>query len=70
MPDPAQNCIHNIFGNLGDVWSGINSMLQGRGVDFINTMGRVMLNTTPWAWAAASTSPRPPAPTRSPTTSA
>lgn len=46
MPDPAQNCIHNIFSNLGDVWSGINSMLQGRGVDFINTMGRVLLNTT------------------------
>src|SRR5690606_4272372 len=31
MPDPAQSCIHNIFGNVGDVWSAINSFLQGRG---------------------------------------
>src|SRR3546814_10729884 len=31
MPDPAQTCIHNVFGNLGDVWSAINSFLQGRG---------------------------------------
>jgi phospholipid-binding lipoprotein MlaA len=45
-PDPVQNCIHNIFGNLGDVWSGMNSLLQGRPVDFINTFGRVLFNTT------------------------
>jgi phospholipid-binding lipoprotein MlaA len=46
MPQPARTCIHNIFGNLGDVWSGVNSLLQGRGRDFVDTFGRVLFNTT------------------------
>lgn len=46
MPDPAQTCIHNIFNNLGDVWSAINSFLQARGHDFFNTLGRVLFNST------------------------
>lgn len=46
MPDPVQTCIHNIFNNLGDVWSAANSFLQGRGHDFVNTLGRVMFNST------------------------
>lgn len=45
-PEPARSCVRNIFGNIGDVWSGLNSMLQGRGHDFINTLGRVLFNTT------------------------
>ncbi|MCC2596182.1 VacJ family lipoprotein [Pusillimonas sp. MFBS29] len=46
MPDPAQNCVRNIFNNLGDVWSALNSFLQGRGHDFANTLGRVLFNST------------------------
>jgi phospholipid-binding lipoprotein MlaA len=46
MPDPAQSCVSNIFNNLSDTWSGINSFLQGRGVDFFNTLGRVLFNST------------------------
>jgi phospholipid-binding lipoprotein MlaA len=46
MPDPAQNCVHNIFNNLTDVWSALNSFLQGRGHDFFNTLGRVLFNST------------------------
>jgi len=46
MPDPAQNCIRNVFNNLGDVWSAINSFLQARGHDFFNTLGRVLFNST------------------------
>lgn len=46
VPSPVRSCVRNIFGNLGDVWSGINSMLQGRGLDFVNTMGRVLFNST------------------------
>ncbi|MDY3332117.1 MAG: VacJ family lipoprotein [Pelistega sp.] len=46
VPNPVRTCVSNIFGNLGDVWSGINSLLQGRGLDFVNTMGRVMFNST------------------------
>jgi len=46
MPNPVQSCIHNIFGNFGDMWSGINSLLQGRGRDFVDTLGRVLFNST------------------------
>jgi phospholipid-binding lipoprotein MlaA len=46
LPDPVQSCVHNIFSNLGDIWAGINSMLQGRGIDAINTWGRFLLNST------------------------
>ncbi len=46
VPNPVRTCVNNIFGNLGDVWSGINSLLQGRGLDFVNTLGRVLMNTT------------------------
>lgn len=45
-PQPARSCVSNIFGNLGDVWSAMNSMLQGRGHDFFNTLGRVLFNST------------------------
>ncbi|XVN75349.1 hypothetical protein AAEX37_02451 [Oligella sp. MSHR50489EDL] len=46
VPNPVRTCVSNIFGNLGDVWSGFNSMLQGRGLDAVNTFGRVLFNTT------------------------
>lgn len=45
-PSPVRTCIGNVFGNFGDVWSGFNSMLQGRGLDAVNTFGRVMFNST------------------------
>lgn len=45
-PQPIRTCISNIFQNLGELWSFINSNLQGRHEDAINTMGRFMLNTT------------------------
>ena len=45
-PRPVRTCIHNVFSNLGDVWSGINSLLQGRGRDFVDTFGRVLFNST------------------------
>jgi phospholipid-binding lipoprotein MlaA len=46
LPTPVTTCIHNIFSNVGDVWSAANSFLQGRGHDFVNTVGRVLFNTT------------------------
>lgn len=45
-PQPVRTCIRNIFLNLGEIWSGINSVLQQRQFDAINTMGRFLLNTT------------------------
>lgn len=45
-PAPARACINNVFGNLEDVWSAFNSLLQARGHDFFNTLGRVLFNST------------------------
>ncbi|MFC3340546.1 MlaA family lipoprotein [Paracandidimonas soli] len=45
-PRPARTCINNIFRNMGDLWSAVNSFAQGRGHDFINTLGRVLFNST------------------------
>lgn len=45
-PQPVRTCIYNIFLNIGDVWSMFNSAIQGRQVDALNTMGRILLNTT------------------------
>src|SRR3546814_14359167 len=35
-----------MFNNVRDIWSAFNSFIQGNGVDFINTIGRVLFNTT------------------------
>ena len=45
-PQPIRTCIYNMFLNIGDVWSMFNSAIQGRQVDALNTMGRILLNTT------------------------
>ncbi|GAB2912521.1 MlaA family lipoprotein [Paralcaligenes ginsengisoli] len=45
-PKPVQTCVHNIFNNVWDVWSAFNSFIQGRGHDFVNTLGRVLFNST------------------------
>lgn len=45
-PKPARTCIHNVFNNVFDVWSALNSFLQGRIPDGINTVGRVLFNST------------------------
>lgn len=45
-PEPVRSCVHNIFSNVSDLWSGTNSFLQGRGHDFVNTLGRFLFNTT------------------------
>src|SRR5690554_6189002 len=45
-PEPVRSCIGNIFGNLNDAWSALNSFLQGRPHDFANSLGRVLFNST------------------------
>lgn len=45
-PRPVRTCILNMYLNLGEIWSMINSNLQQRHVDAINTTGRFLLNTT------------------------
>jgi len=38
--------VGNFFNNLQDMWSTVNAALQGRGPDFSDNMGRVMVNTS------------------------
>jgi len=45
-PGPVRTCINNIFNNVGDLFSSLNSFLQGRGHDGVNSFGRVLLNST------------------------
>src|SRR5690554_6076481 len=46
MPQTVRSCVSNVFGNLEDVWSALNSFLQASGHDFFTTLGRVLFNTT------------------------
>lgn len=46
VPPPVRSCVSNFFGNLRDVWSAANSIFQGRVPDGINSMGRVLMNTS------------------------
>lgn len=46
VPRPVRTCVLNIFVNITEPWSGLNSILQERGHDGINTLGRFLLNST------------------------
>ena len=45
-PSWIRKGVGNFFSNLQDVWSSVNSGLQGRGADFSDNVGRVMVNST------------------------
>lgn len=38
--------VNNFFNNLQDVWSVVNTAAQGRGQEFSDSVGRVMVNST------------------------
>lgn len=46
LPSFAQTGINNFFGNLGDVWTAVNQLLQGRGADGVSDIMRVAVNST------------------------
>ncbi len=46
VPSPARNGVANFFGNIADVFIGVNNVFQGKMPDAINDFGRVMVNTT------------------------
>ncbi len=46
VPTPVQHGVGNFFGNLGDIWSSINQLLQGRVEQGVSTFMRVAINTT------------------------
>ena len=38
--------IGNFFGNIADIWTALNNFLQGKGVQGVSDVGRVIVNTT------------------------
>ena len=46
VPHPVRDCVSNFFGNLGDVPSTINSVLQGKFKEAATDACRVLVNTT------------------------
>ena len=45
-PSFVRKGLNNFFGNIGDVWTGVNQLLQGKPHEAINDLGRVMVNST------------------------
>lgn len=46
VPDPIRKSIGGVFGNLDDVYSGLNHGLQGNGQQAGRDFSRVLINTT------------------------
>jgi phospholipid-binding lipoprotein MlaA len=46
VPSFIQTGIGNFFGNLGDVWTAVNNLLQGKGADGMSDIMRVVINST------------------------
>lgn len=44
-PSPVRTAVSNFFGNLGDLWSGVNHALQGNGEQTYNHVVRFTTNT-------------------------
>lgn len=45
-PLPVRVGVGNFFGNLGDAWTGVNNLLQGKFGDGASDFGRVVVNST------------------------
>lgn len=45
VPEPVRNGVHNFIGNVGDAWSVVNLVLQGRIEHALNDGMRVSVNT-------------------------
>jgi phospholipid-binding lipoprotein MlaA len=45
-PGFVQTGVNNFFGNLSDVWSAVNNLLQGKPDAGMGDLGRVTMNTT------------------------
>ncbi|MDR0775699.1 MAG: VacJ family lipoprotein [Azonexus sp.] len=45
-PLPVKAAFGNFFANVGDLWVGVNSALQGKGGDAGNDLARLLINST------------------------
>ena len=46
LPVPAKTGVSNFFGNIADVFIGVNNLLQGKVGDAVSDAGRVTVNST------------------------
>jgi len=46
VPEPARQCVGNVFSNVNDIFVSINSLLQGKVGDAVSDACRVLVNTT------------------------
>lgn len=46
VPAPAREGVNNFFGNLEDIGTSLNNILQGKPAEGINDFGRFIVNTT------------------------
>jgi phospholipid-binding lipoprotein MlaA len=46
LPGFVQTGVSNFFGNLSDLWTGANNLMQGKGGDGMSDLTRVALNST------------------------
>jgi phospholipid-binding lipoprotein MlaA len=46
LPSFVQTGVYNFFGNLGDVWTAVNNLLQGKGEDGVSDVMRFAVNST------------------------
>lgn len=46
VPVPAKTGVSNFFGNIADVFIGVNDLLQGKARDAASDVGRVLVNST------------------------
>ena len=46
LPTPIRTGVSNFFDNIGDVFVGVNNLLQGKVADAASDLGRVAINST------------------------
>jgi phospholipid-binding lipoprotein MlaA len=46
VPQPARNCVGNIFSNVGDVGNALNNALQGKVLEALSDVCRLAINST------------------------
>jgi phospholipid-binding lipoprotein MlaA len=46
VPGEIRDRVRNVFGNIGDVFIGVNNLLQGKFADGVSDWSRVLWNTT------------------------
>ena len=45
-PLPVRVVVNNFLGNIGDLWVGVNSLMQGKFGEGVSDFGRVLVNST------------------------